>query len=305
MPASSERTKPRGSTRATVHHLGRLIVAGQMSYRPGQVISLEAVTKETGASRALAREALQILHQKRLVSLQARIGAIVRPVEQWDVFDPDVIAWRLDIVPRFQMRSLTELRQAIEPGAAYLAAQRASADVCRDLVSLSQQLRELGMNTMFENEDDAGEHHRDIYRRVDEEFHEALLKGSQNEMFYALADPVKLALNYRIKQDWELVTRPRNATAGMGGNRPFPRRPELVALWLHHGLAYAVEQGHPEAAEIFSRAILAEIRTAPLPELLCEALTRAINLLDPRGMNHKDWEQFERSVTDLTHRDKR
>lgn len=79
---ASERTKPRGSTRATVHHLGHLIVAGQMSYRPGQIISLEAVIKETGVSRAMAREALQVLHQKRLVTLQARIGATVRPVEQ-------------------------------------------------------------------------------------------------------------------------------------------------------------------------------------------------------------------------------
>jgi DNA-binding FadR family transcriptional regulator len=215
------------------------------------------------------------------------------------VFDQDVIAWRLDIAPRFQMRSLTELRQAIEPGAAYLAAQRASADVCRDLVSLSQQLRELGMSTTFESEDDAGEHHREIYRRVDEEFHEALLKGSQNEMFYSLADPVKRALRYRIEQDWEPAPRPRGASSGIGGNRPFPRRPEPVALWLHHGLAYAVEQGHPEAAEIFSRAILAEIRTAPLPDLLRSALKEAMDLLDPRGMSQKDWQRFERAVSHL------
>jgi DNA-binding FadR family transcriptional regulator len=68
-------------------------------------------------SRAMAREALQVLHQKRLVRLQPRVEATVRPVEQWDVFDAAVIGWRLEVAPRFQMRSLTEMRQAIEPGA--------------------------------------------------------------------------------------------------------------------------------------------------------------------------------------------
>ena len=287
----------RGSTIATVARLGRLIVAGQPSYRPGQVVSLEAVTKETGVSRAMAREALQVLHQKRLVRLQPRVGATVRPVEQWDVFDAAVIGWRLEVAPRFQMRSLTEMRQAIEPGAAYLAAQRAPAGVCRDLVSLSQQLRELGMDKTFEDTGGAGEDHRETYRKVDEEFHEALLKGSQNEMFYALADPVKTALGYRIKQDWEGAAGPRGARSGVGGNRRFPRRPEPMSLWFHHGLAYAVEQGQPEAAETFSRAILAEIRSDPLPGLLCVALERALGLLDPSGMNQKDWERFEKAVS--------
>src|ERR1700688_3400068 len=94
----------RGSTRVTVDRLGRLIVLSQPGYRPGQVVSLEMVARETGVSRAMAREVLQVLHQKRLVGLQPRVGATVRPVEQWDVFDPDVIEWRLHVAPRFQMR---------------------------------------------------------------------------------------------------------------------------------------------------------------------------------------------------------
>ena len=44
-----------------------------------------------------------------------------------------------------------------------------------------------------------------------------------------------------------------------------PPRPVPLALWLHRGLAAAVEQRQPEAAETFSRAILAEIGTDPLP----------------------------------------
>ena len=49
------------------------------------------------------------------------------------MLDPDVIQQGLDVTPWSQMRSLTELRRAMGPPAAFLAAQRASADVCRDL----------------------------------------------------------------------------------------------------------------------------------------------------------------------------
>ena len=139
--------RARGSTHASVDHFGRLIVTGRPGYRPGQVISLEMVSEEADVSRAMAREVLQVLHQKRLVGLQPRVGATVRHVEQWDVFDPDVIEWRLDVAPRFQMRSLSEVRQAIEPSAAFLAAERAPADVCRDLVQPSRSCRNWGKTT--------------------------------------------------------------------------------------------------------------------------------------------------------------
>ena len=261
-------------------------------YRPGQVISLEMVSGKTGVSRAMAREILQVLHQKRLVRLQPRVGATVRPVEQWDVFDRDVIEWRLGVAPSFQMRSLAEVRQAIEPMAAFLATQRASADVCRDLVSLSQQLQDLGRDPKFEKKDE-GRGCRESYRAVDVEFHSALLKGSQNEMLYALADPVVAnALNYRIEQDLEGAHR---GGSGTGGNKPFPRRPAPLALWLHRGLASAVEQGHPAAAETFSRAILFELRTDPLPLPIGIALEHALPLLDSQAMGAESRE-FEDAI---------
>jgi DNA-binding FadR family transcriptional regulator len=286
--------RARGSTSASIDHFGRLIVTGRPGYRPGQVISLEMVSEEAGVSRAMAREVLQVLHQKRLVGLQPRVGATVRPVEQWDVFDPDVINWRLEIAPRFQMRSLTEMRQAIEPSAAFLAAERASADVCRDLVSLSLQLQELGGDKGFGRDDQEGERVREAYRDADAQFHRALLKGSQNEMFSALADPVEQALNYRIQRELE-----GSRGRGSGGNKLFPRKPEPLALWLHRGLAAAVEQGHPSAAEAFSRAILVEVRTEDrLPHLIGIALEHALPLLDRRSMDvgGRGWTQFEEAI---------
>jgi len=278
---------------ASVDQLGRVIVTSRPGYRPGQVVSLEMVSGEAGVSRAMAREVLQVLHQKRLVKLQPRVGATVLPVEKWDVFDPEVIEWRLGVAPRFQIRSLTEVRQAIEPMAAFLAAERASADVCRDLVSLSQQLQDLGRDRRFKDKGQDGNNCRENYREVDVEFHRALLKGSQNEMLYALADPVARALNYRIEQDWEGE---RDQGTGTGGNKLFPVIPSPLALWLHRGLAVAVEQGQASAAESFSRAILLEVRDMPFPQVIGAALEFALRDLDLRGMD-PGAEQFQKAIT--------
>lgn len=288
----------RGSTSASVEQLGRLIVTSRPGYRPGHVISLEMVSAEVGVQRAIAREVLQILHQKRLVRLRPRVGATVLPVEQWDVFDPDVIKWRLKVTPRSQMRSLTEVRQAIEPIAASLAAERASADVQRDLVILSQQLQQYGLDDRFKELSEAGKTWRSGYLALDAEFHRTLLKGSQNEMFYAMADPVNEALEYRIKQDWAGAPGPgAEPGPGIGEVKPFPREPSKLALWLHRGLAAAIEQGHPTAAEAFSRAILFEVRNSQLPRLVATALHATLPLLGEEALG-SETEAFRDAITE-------
>ncbi len=211
------------------------------------------------------------------------------------VFDPDVIKQWLDVTPRPTMRSLTELRRAIEPPAAFLAAQRAPAAVCRELVLLSRQLKELGEDGRFSEDNPAGQRIRRDYQDVDARFHQALLKGSQNEMFYALKDPVGQALSYRIHREWE---GDRGPGSGAGGTKRFPPSPAPLALWLHRGLAAAVEQGLPAAAETFSRAILAEIAADPLPLADGIALDHALALLDSGSMDASSagWERFQHVI---------
>jgi carbohydrate kinase (thermoresistant glucokinase family) len=199
-----------------------------------------------------------------------------------DAFDPDVIRLWLDLTPMPKMRSLTELRRAIEPAAAFLAAQRPSADVCRDLILLSRQLQKLGEDGRFSEDTPAGRRIRESYQDVDARFHEALLKGSQNEMFDALKDPVRQALSYRIHREW---AGSRGPGAGAGGTTRFPPRPAPLALWLHRGLAAAVGQGYKEPAETFSRAILAEIGTDSLTSAAGIALEDALTLLDPGSVD--------------------
>ena len=287
--------KPRGSTHAAVERLG-LAIVGREPYEPGDVISIEAVVNRLGVTRAMAREVLQSLGQKRLVDLQPRVGATVAPMDDWDVYDPEVIDWRLEIAPSFHRQSLAELREGVEPQAAALAAERGSAEVCRDLLSLSRRMQELG-----EREDFAADPQvRDRYREADERFHVALLRGSQNEMLLGLAHPVIKALAYRIERDFE-GDAPGRLEAGSGQLSRFPKRPEPLALWLHRAVAYAVDQRRPKAAEAFSKAMLAEIRQGdPIADDdLRHGLERAVRQLDPKAMRGGDYARLTAVVGPL------
>ncbi|MEU7901701.1 FCD domain-containing protein [Actinoplanes sp. NPDC049118] len=318
MALSEEDTEEPGTgpRRTGVVKIGKHIVSGDRGFRPGDVLRIEQVIDLLGSSRPLTREILQVLQHKGLVTLRARTGATVEPVERWNVFDRDVIEWRLDIAPRFQMRSLTELREAVEPRAAFLAAQRASADVCRDLVSLALEFKSIGEAPEFEDLTDAGLACRERYRRVDEQFHRMLLQGSQNEMFSALVDQVTRALDFRIEKEWAGAPRlygdasaagERSFDPVPGSRERFPRRPEPLALWLHFGLAYAVEQGLRYAAETFARTILAEFHNGYLGNpVLLDALGQALHDLDPGGMREADREPFHNAITGvLLHQGKR
>ncbi|MER6736863.1 gluconokinase, GntK/IdnK-type [Streptomyces puniciscabiei] len=256
----------RGSTAKVVEQLGCQIVEGGKPR--DHHLTVDAVVQEFGITRPMAREALQMLHQKGLVNLQPRIGATVQALERWDLLDADVIAWRLEVAPDSQMRSLTELREVIEPRAARLAALSRSAEICHDLTSHARTLLTLSEDPDFAQPRD-GTAIRQRFRDVDAAFHRTLLAGSRNELFVRLSHPVVMALNYRIDRNWagthqEAVVTPTRAVVGTDTVQRYPTRPEPVAMWLHMGLAYAVDQGLATAAEAFAEALLAEIRSGRL-----------------------------------------
>ncbi|WP_420102750.1 FadR/GntR family transcriptional regulator [Bosea sp. (in: a-proteobacteria)] len=76
-------------------------------------------------SRPVLREAVKTLVAKGLLSTKARVGTVVRSRSAWNMFDSDVLAWHLDAgIDRSFVVAIAEIRQAIEPRAASLAAQR-------------------------------------------------------------------------------------------------------------------------------------------------------------------------------------
>jgi DNA-binding FadR family transcriptional regulator len=86
-------------------------------------------------SRTVLREAVKVLAAKGLIDLRPRVGIRVRPREEWNLVDPDLLGWLCEagVDERFG-RDLCEVRAIIEPAAAELAAARASDQEIADLL---------------------------------------------------------------------------------------------------------------------------------------------------------------------------
>ena len=74
-------------------------------------------------SRTVLRESVKTLSAKGLLSSKAGVGTWVRERSAWNMFDSDVLGWHLEagIDKRF-LRDLADIRLAVEPRAAALAA---------------------------------------------------------------------------------------------------------------------------------------------------------------------------------------
>src|SRR5258708_36377722 len=85
----------------------------------------EEIGGRLGASRSAAREAVKILAAKGLLQTRPRRGSRIRPIKDWNFFDPAVLAWLGERAkPRLFFTGLLEMRLAFEGEAAALAAGR-------------------------------------------------------------------------------------------------------------------------------------------------------------------------------------
>lgn len=212
--------------------LGPAIAAGE--YAPGHAFTLQGLEQEFGVSRTVAREAVRVLESMGLVVSRPRTGIRVRPQRDWSVFDPQLIRWRLAGSGRMeQLRSLNELRAAVEPGAAALAAERGPADERAQLVAVAEQMTLTGQ---------AGELR--TFMELDITFHRRILELAGNEMLSGLAEVVTEVLVARTSYDL------------------MPNNPRPEALRLHTAVAQAIRDGLPDVAEAAMRSIVTEVADA-------------------------------------------
>jgi DNA-binding FadR family transcriptional regulator len=96
-----------------------------------------------GVSRPVLRESVKTLVAKGLLSTKARVGTVVRERGAWNMFDADVLAWHLDagIDKRF-LNDLAEIRLAVEPRAAQLAAVHRSEEDIAELRRSMERMRQ-------------------------------------------------------------------------------------------------------------------------------------------------------------------
>jgi DNA-binding FadR family transcriptional regulator len=199
-------------------HLGTAICGGE--FAPGAVLNIDDLVDRYEVSRSVVREVLRVLASIGFIETRRRVGVTIRPAHDWNVFDPQVIRWRLASDSRIaQLRSITELRTAIEPHAALLAASRAGHDEASDLVGLAAKMWAAGK---------AGDEER--FLRLDIEFHRRVLLASGNEMFVRLQDLVAEVLTGRHK------------------HHLMPHHPHEQALHLHAEVAQAIQRHDGERA---------------------------------------------------------
>src|SRR5215510_3538335 len=86
-------------------------------------------------SRTILREAVKVLVAKGLIELRPKTGIRVRPRDEWNLVDPDLLSWLCEAgVDDLFVRDLCEVRAIVEPAAAELAASRASDQEIEELL---------------------------------------------------------------------------------------------------------------------------------------------------------------------------
>jgi len=207
--------------------LGVEIVGGES--RAGVVMSIDELAEAHSVSRSVVREVLRVMASMGLVASTRGVGTVVLPVRSWNVFDPQVVRWRLASANRMaQLRSLAELRAAFEPEAAALAAMRADDATVGSLVGMAARLWVAGHTDGSE------------FLELDVTFHTLVLEASGNEMFASLAPAVSEILQGRVRH---------NLT---------PPLPADAALERHMALARAIQKREPDAARAAARRIVDE-----------------------------------------------
>jgi DNA-binding FadR family transcriptional regulator len=222
--AGTSRRKPHNFHAHVMYTLGTAIVGGV--YGEGQILPGDAeLIEQFGVSRTVLREALKTLSAKGLVEARARVGTRVLPRARWNMFDSDVLLWHLDsgIGVDF-IASLAEVRMAVEPDAAALAATRRTDAQATELMEWLERMARKGQSA-------------EDFARADVGFHRTVAQASGNPFMVSLSNVVEIALmaSFTISSPVE-------------GGAAFDK-----AVRLHRNIAEAVAAGDPELARVAMR----------------------------------------------------
>jgi DNA-binding FadR family transcriptional regulator len=225
-------TKPliyprRGLHGEVVHTIGLQIVSGEL--RPGDPLPPEdELTADISVSRTVLREAVRVLAAKGLVQARPKTGTRVRERSEWNILDPDVLSWRTEALHDQKLyEETTEVRLAIEPLAARLAATRASDD---EVAAITEAYA--GM--------ESGVGERDAYLAADLEFHSRILGSCHNELLEHLGRVLRAVL----RATFMLTTS--------------PSRSRRRALPLHRAILDGIVAGDEDAAENAAKILIAD-----------------------------------------------
>ncbi|MDR6127384.1 DNA-binding FadR family transcriptional regulator [Sphingomonas sp. SORGH_AS802] len=218
----------RNLTYGMLDNLGRAIVTGHYEQRS---FPTEAeLARQHGVSRSVTREAVKMLTAKGLLSARPRQGTVIQPSGNWNLFDTDVLRWLLE--RKFSIELLVhfnQLRVAIEPEAAALAAGFAGPGDLRDIAAGLERMR-------------AAEAGEDDPLDADIAFHVAILRASKNPFYAQFRDVVATALRTSIR----FTNRIKGRTANIAD---------------HEAVAEAIATGDAAAARAAMRRLIQDVLT--------------------------------------------
>ena len=198
--------------------LGQEIVAGV--YPPGSLLpSAIEMCARFSVSRTALREAYSILSAKGLIFARPKIGTRVRPKTDWNLLDPEVLAWHLQSTPNEQfVDDLFVLREMVEPPAAALAASlrsRAIVDRIAEAYGRMERFKS-GAGDLI---------------GADLDFHMAIIEATDNRFLAALGGLIHTALECTFRLSWQGAARIQDDR-----------------LFQHRGILEAIRDGAPDLA---------------------------------------------------------
>lgn len=230
--ASRGGSRPRGDktfSRRSRHgqiavEIGMRIVRGDLP--PGTVLPNEAdLSDQFSVSRTALREAIKVLAAKGLVESRPKTGTKVRPRDEWNLLDPDLLSWQFATQPVERLaKDLFEIRLIVEPAAAAMAAERAT-EPQRDIIR--QALADMAL---------APDGEASI--EPDLRFHQSILAASNNEFLQPLGSLIETAM----ATSFQLTN---NVPGALQGSVP-----------LHQAVYDAIAAQEPEKAREAMRILL-------------------------------------------------
>jgi DNA-binding FadR family transcriptional regulator len=218
----------RNLTYGLLDSLGRAIVTGHYER---QTFPTEAdLAKQHGVSRSVTREAVKMLTAKGLLSARPRQGTVIRPTTSWNLFDTDVLRWLLERKFSIELlQQFNQLRVAIEPEAAALAAQFAGPEQLQRITH--------GLERM-----EAAEQGLEDALEADIAFHVAVLRASGNPFYAQFREVVTTALRTSIR----FTNRIKGRSANVAD---------------HAAVRDAIHAGDADAARSAMRSLIADVLT--------------------------------------------
>ncbi|MEG0052899.1 MAG: FadR/GntR family transcriptional regulator [Comamonas sp.] len=231
MPHTLNAPRSQGSSKVhtqVVDAIGQLIVAppfGPNTTLPNE----EELCTRLCVSRTAIREAIKVLGAKGMLEAKPRAGTRVRPFEQWNLFDPDVLRWiNQQHMGQALIPHLTTMREIVEPAAAAIAAR----------IHTPCQIEQLTQAfTLMESAQDIHE-----WVSADLRFHQAILNATNNPLIASLGAMIASALESLLST---------NAQQARHFNEALPQ---------HRKVFEAIRNRNSEDASLWMRAILADTR---------------------------------------------